>query len=1075
MRKLSFVVAPLTACAAVLLLTGAGADTTREEALWRHRTLGKAYYETPTTVAQAVAELKKALDLAPGSYRDRLNYGLALLRAGNSKEGIAEIEKAQKQDPKIPHTWFNLGIAYKSEGRYPEAVRQFERMIQLVPGEPVSHYNLGLLYNLTGREADALKQFELASKLDPKLVAPRFQIYNMYRLMGKDDEAAKALAIFQESKKAQKAADDSEDMNWSFYAELYDPMQAEPAPAAGAAAEPRFIDRKLAGTADPKTAGMLVIDAMGAGGSDLLVWSASGVRLYRGGKDFAADSGLAGLTGVTSAAAGDIDNDGLSDLCITTVSGPVLYRNVKGRFEKLAATLPSGRFERAVWLDFDHDYDLDLFLLGDKSALLRNEGQVGFRDYTAKFPFAAGRAIDAVPFRLVPDTKGFDLLVSYAGRGAVLYRDQMRGVYTAEPANTIPAGARALEAVDVNNDSWIDIAYSSPAGVAVSIVRDGTLAAATPIAPAAPALAFADLEGRGFSDVIVKNAVYRNQSLGRFAAGKPAGGLVNAVALASADFDNDGRIDLAAVAQDGTIHLLTNQTAAKNQWIRVALTGVKNLKTGEGTEVEVKAGTHYQKKLYRGVPLVFGLGAYKQVDTVRISWPNGLIQNQMNEAVDRAALYKEAPRLSGSCPMIFAWDGRKFEFIADVLGVAPLGASSGDGDYFPVDNDEYVQIPGDQLALRDGRYEIRITEELHEISYIDQVRLIAVDHPAATEIVTNEKFKAPPFPDFRLYGVNRRIFPKAARDGRGRDLLQTVLRRDRVYASGFKHDMAGVAEMHALELDFGPNAAKDNRAVLMLRGWIDWADGSTFMAASQGGGNGIVLPYLQVKDAAGRWQTVIEDMGVPAGEPRTIAVDLTGKFLSSSREVRIVTNACVYWDQIFLSEDTAPPAARMTAMDAEAADLALRGFSRAYIDANHEQPEYYDYGQWRPAAMWNPVPGVYTRFGDVRELITAVDDRFVIMGSGDELKLRFDPARLPALPAGWKRDFLVFVDGWSKDADANTAHADTVEPLPFHGMTRYPYPASEHFPDDAEHRAWREKYNIRRAVKFVEPLVARAQ
>jgi hypothetical protein len=547
---------------------------------------------------------------------------------------------------------------------------------------------------------------------------------------------------------------------------------------------------------------------------------------------------------------------------------------------------------------------------------------------------------------------------------------------------------------------------------------------------------------------------------------------VNAVALAQADFDSDGRTDIAAVASDGSIHVLRNQTETKNQWLRVALSGVKNLKTAVGTEVEVKSGTHYQKKMYDGVPLVFGLGPDTQVDTVRISWPNGLIQNQPNEAADRAALYKEAPRLSGSCPMIFAWNGRKFEFIADVLGVAPLGASSGDGNYFPVDDDEYVQIPGGQLATRDSRYEIRITEELHEVSYIDQVRLIAVDHPARTEIVTNEKFKAPPFPEFRLYGVSKRIYPVAARDGAGRDVLASILRRDRVYARGFKHDMAGVAEMHAIDLDFGAGAAKDNRAALMLNGWIDWADGSTFMAASQGSKDGLVLPYLQVKDNAGRWRTVIEDMGVPAGEPRTIAVDLTGKFLSSSREVRIVTNACVYWDQIYLSEDTAPPQVRMTPMNAEAADLTLRGFSRAVIDPRHEQPEYYDYGQWRPAAMWNPVPGLYTRFGDVRELMAAVDDRLVIMGSGDELRLRFDPGPLPALPAGWKRDFLVFVDGWSKDADANTAFGDSVEPLPFHGMSQYPYPASEHFPDDAPHRVWRDKYNIRRPVTFIEPLVA---
>jgi hypothetical protein len=745
---------------------------------------------------------------------------------------------------------------------------------------------------------------------------------------------------------------------------------------------------------------------------------------------------------------------------------------LKGRFERFQAALPPGRFERAVWLDFDHDYDLDLFLLGEKPALLRNEGQAGFHDYSAKFPFASGHPIDALPFRLVSDTKGIDLLVTYTDRNAVLYRDQLRGLFEATLVDAIPAGAAALRAADIDNDSWIDVAFSRPSGVAVAMNRQGHLTPEPTPAPAAPAITFVDLENRGFPDLIARNEVYRNKGFGKFAAGKAPENMVNAAAIVAADFDNDGRTDLAAVASDGSIHVLTNQTATKNQWLRAGLTGVKNLKTSPNTEIEVKAGLHYQKQIFEGVPLVFGLGPYKQVDTVRISWPNGMIQNETNQPVDRASVYKEAPRMSGSCPMIFAWDGRKFEFISDVLGVAPLGASSGDGDYFPVNDKEYVQIPSELLRPRDGRYEIRITEELHEVSYIDQVRLIALDHPAGVDIVTNEKFKAPPFPEFRLYGVSRRLYPVSARDGQGRDLLASVLRRDRVYAGGFRHDMAGVAEMHALELDFGPNAAKDNRAVLMLNGWIDWADGSTFMAASQGSKDGLVLPYLQVKDAAGQWRTVIDDMGVPAGEPRTIAVDLTGKFLSASRQVRIVTNACVYWDQIYLSENTAAPDVHLTALNAAAAGLTLRGFSRAIVHPRHEQPEYYDYQQWQPAAMWNPVAGLYTRFGDVRDLVAAADDRFVIMGSGDELRLTFDPGSLAAVPAGWKRDFLVFVDGWSKDADANTAFGDSVEPLPFHGMSRYPYPASEHFPDDAAHRVWRKQYNIRRPVNFITPLVA---
>jgi hypothetical protein len=186
--------------------------------------------------------------------------------------------------------------------------------------------------------------------------------------------------------------------------------------------------------------------------------------------------------------------------------------------------------------------------------------------------------------------------------------------------------------------------------------------------------------------------------------------------------------------------------------------------------------------------------------------------------------------------------------------------------------------------------------------------------------------------------------------------------------------------------------------------------------------------------------------------------------------VRIVTNVCLFWDEIVLSEDVAAPPVRMTTLDASAASLRLRGFSQARVHAGREQPEWYDYARWEPAGAWNPVPGLYTRFGDVVDLVGKMDDRFVIMGSGDELQLNFDARRLPPLPPGWGRDFLLLVDGWSKDSDANTAFADSVEPLPLHGMSRYPYPASERFPDGAPYRAWRERYNTRREMRLLERL-----
>lgn len=1060
--------------AALLFLRGADTAAVREEQLARHRNLGKAYYENPASQMEAVEELRKALELAPDSARDRLNYGLALLRAGKTKEGIAELERVQKQDPKLPHTWFNLGIAFKKEGDYARAARQFERMVQLVPDEPISHYNLGVLYRLLNRPDEALRAFEKARQLDPNLAAARFQLYNAYRRIGRNEEAARELQIFQEIKKRQEGSPTPEDVDWSFYAELYDVVDPKASADDRPAAELRFQVQKLAGAADPKTAGAAVLDANGDDRPDLLVWSEKGLAMYSGGFTPLARSGLEGLTGVISVAPADVNNDGLTDLLVLLPSGPALYLNRKGRFQRADGKgLPAGRFEKAVWLDYDHDYDLDLFLFGDRSMLLRNQGEAGFADRSSEFPFARGRARDTVVFRSIADGKGMDLVVSYADRPGVLYRDRLAGKFEQVPVEGLPPQAHHLVAVDADNDGWVDVAAAAPSGVVWLWNRQGQLQSA-PGPQLQGGLTLADLENRGLADLIAGSSVHRNQGAGRFVAGKTPPGIPSGTVWTAADFDLDGRADLAAVGADGVIYRLLNRTVLTTQWLRVKLKGIKNLLLAPGAEVEVKAGRLYQKKIYAGLPLLFGLRANKDVDTVRITWPNGLIQNEPKQVAGRALAFEEAQRLSGSCPMVFTWNGREFQFIGDALGVAPLGARAGDDAYFPVDHDEYLQIPAGGLVEKDGYYDVRVTEELREVTYLDQVGLIAVDHPARTEIFTNDKFKAPPFPEFRLFGVERRIYPVRARDGKGRDVLERLVKSDGSYVDGFRRDFTGVAETHALELDFGRSAARDNRAILVLRGWVDWADGSTFFRLAQQGRGTLFLPYLQVKDARGRWQTVVADMGIPAGQPKTIVVDLTGKFLSDSREVRIVTNLCLYWDEIFLSEDSGAPVVRLTELAPDAAELRFRGFSRAVIHPQRAQPEAFDYAHVSPVSMWNPTPGLYTRYGDVRELLEAEDDRYVVMGSGDEVRLRFRAASLPPLPAGWRRSFLVKLDGWNKDGDFNTAYSQSVEPLPFHGMSRYPYPASERFPDTEAHRRWRERY-LTRPAKPLIPALARAR
>jgi tetratricopeptide (TPR) repeat protein len=963
----AFCVCALFAAALLLWLSPATLSAAADQAIEHHRNLGKAFFENPTTHAEAIAEFKKALDLAPNSTREKLNYALALLHGNRAPEAVALLEQVERLDPTLPHPWFNLGLYYKKSDQPAKALAEFEQMIKLVPDEPIAHYQLGTLYRSANRAAEAIEQFEKASALNPLLAAAHFQLYNIYRQSARSDDAAKHLAIFQSLKKQSEGAAIPEDVDWCSYAEIYDPPRAA---TAILAAKPNYDDRIVA-----DATGMLAIDAAATGRTDLLTWSATAIHLYRNGTDLVNNTGLEQIQGAISIAAADFDNDGLTDLCVLTTSGPKLYRNTKDRFVPYDANLPPRRFERAVWIDYDHDYDLDLILLGDQPALMRNQGKAGFEDRTGDFPFIAAHPIEAYKLRALPDSKSFDLAVIYSNHAPVLYSDQLGGRYTVTP-------------------------YTGQVGRAVS----------------------------------------------------------------PADFNNDGRLDQAKIV-DAKLHVLLNRETRPQRYIRIRLTGIKNLKLAEDAVVEVKANDGYWKQTYRGVPLLFPVGANPTVDVVRITWPNGLIQNETNQLTNKTYNYEEKQRLSGSCPMIWTWNGREFQFITDVLGVAPLGASDGEGSYFPVDHDEYVSIPSSALNLTNGHYEIRITEELSEVSYLDQVQLFTLDHPSNKEVFTNEKFKGPPYPDFRLYEVPRRVFPTRARDDENHDVLKKLLARDQKYPDQFERTELGVAKRHILELDFS-TAATD--AVLLANGWVDWPDGSTFRAASQESHAGLVMPYLEMQNASGQWVTVNEDMGMPAGKPKTIAVPL--HFISSSRKLRIVTSLCVYWDEIFLSETAAPAEVHQQQLPLHSAYLHFRGFSESQIDPLRKQPDTFRYSRVETTSFWNPTPGLYTRYGDVRELAGNIDDRLIVMGSGDELRLLFDASQLAPLPKGWTRDFLLKVDGWAKDRDPNTAFSQTVEPLPFHGMTSYPYPASEHFPDDEAHQRYRRDYNTRPALRLLRPL-----
>ncbi len=1057
----------VVALAAVLLAGGAiwwgmaqaPVTAPRPGLLQEVRNLGKAFYETPGSSRLAVEQLKQALDLNPASAREHLNYGLALLRAGEREEGIAQLVVAQKMDRALPHTYFNLGVEYKKSGEVEKALDQFLQMERLVPDEAKTQYNLGALYKQIGNTRRAIEKFERTIDLDPSLAAPHFQLFGMLRRTD-PERATRELEIFKRLKEATEDAAVGEDVDWSFYAELYDPSlatgAAAPARPFGLVAEPLA---ELAGT----PLGALVWDMDSDGTADMLTWSEQRALALQG-RSAGPEDASAGLRGARYYGAGDFDGDGMADLCRVSDDTVEVVVNRSGQSFATAFSA-DGDFDLCLFADYDHDNDFDLFALGTEKRLYQNDGEGSLADVSDQFPFGTGRIRAAGTAELFEDN-GHDFVAVYDDFVAV-HQDRKLGVYgPAVPVEgaAVSAGPARIDVVDIDHDGYLDVAVTTPESTIALENRDGTL-------HAGPSLArievWADFQLRGRLDAASSGGFLANGGSFTFEPVTGSAAIPGGPAAAG-DFNADGYPDMVVAGQDGAVTFLAGAADRSYRGLTVRLEGVKSPAIATGARVEVKSGLGYAKSNYYGVPLHFGLGMNETVDTIRVTWANGLIQNELPEEPVREVTIKEAPRLSGSCPMVFTWNGSGFEYIGEVLGVAPLGASLARGVYFPVDHDEYVSIRGDQLRPVDGFLDVRLTEELRETAYVDKIRLIAIDHPEDIRIISSEKAKGPPFPEFRLYGLRSRVLPAAATNDRAEDMLETISVSDRRYAT-FSRDTSGRAEMHSLTLRFPPFSDRD--AVLFLDGWVDWSSASSIVAASQTRASAIQPPYLEVLDERGEWVKVIPDMGLPGGTLRTIAVDLSGKFLSESRQVRIVSNMSVYWDAAYVGLGTSSPEVRLTELEAATADLQFRGFSRNFVPHGRTQPERFDYQQVSTTSNWNPTPGLYTRFGDVRGLLGDEDDRFVIMGAGDEIKLRFSGDGLPILPSGWDRDYLLFVDGWAKENEANTAFGDSVTPLPFHSMSAYPYGNDEHYPRTPEHQADLERLHTRPAMRLLRPLV----
>ena len=745
----------------------------------------------------------------------------------------------------------------------------------------------------------------------------------------------------------------------------------------------------------------------------------------------------------------DGDHDGDLDLFVAGAGPDRLYRNnMDGTFTEMAARwgIAAGDEEtRAVgFADFDADDDIDLIVATESGVRLYSNLRGGrFEDVTTSAGLGAAGGGGALAVGDYDNDGFFDVLVvSHNGRGAELYRNQRDGTLRADrrPTEMLAAlqGFMAQDAIffDFDNDGWLDIAVAG---------RPST--------------------GRGVR-------LFRNAGPGAFddmtsilPEGVPA-----ATHLAVSDYGEDRDLDLFVVGPSG-LTLLRNDGGNANHSFQVRLraqavgSGKVN-HFGIGSKVEARAGQLYQARMATHEVTHFGLGQRLKAEVVRILWTNGVPQNRFYPGSDQDLIEEQV--LKGSCAFLYTWTGERFEFLKDVtwrsaLGM-PLGIMTGKGTqtFAPAfASQEYVFVPGDKLVERDGRYTIQLTEELWEVAYMDEVKLIAVDHPPSIDVFVNERFVPPVPTELELFHVGARRELRAATDENGSDLLPALRAKDDIYVSNLEPGRyQGLTKTHDLVLDFG-DLGETNSVRLFLQGWIYPTDASINVAMAQNEQLSALWPILQVRDGAGRWKTVIDDAGFPAGKDKTVIVDLSGKFLSDDHRVRIRTNMEIYWDHAFVSVGESASQKVVTTLAPRSSDLHRRGYSRMYRKGGRFGPHWFDYETVSDDDPWQPITGTFTRYGSTTPLLMESDDRYVIMAPGDELTITFAVEDAPPVRDGWVRDFLIYTDGWIKDADLNTATGHMVSPLPFHAMSAYPYDPVEQFPIDSDHRRYLEQYQTR--------------
>jgi hypothetical protein len=791
------------------------------------------------------------------------------------------------------------------------------------------------------------------------------------------------------------------------------------------------------------------------------------VLLNRGGAglELAAAHPLAGVTGVTAAVWGDYDNDGFTDVYLCRAGANQLWRQAaKDKWTDVTAIAHAdgggGTTIDAALFDADHDGDLDILLIKSDGAseLLNNDGNGTFRRLGGTIGLARDRrsATGVVVADLDGDRDADIVVLKSAAPHDVLINDRTWQYHRGDAFSRFAAASiTAAVAGDLDAGAHPVIYASDRDGVtrwartAAGTWEPAAVAGAASLARSAQ-LALADVDGDGRLDLIGTGSDGRWRALA-------IGDNGNATPL----FVGDGPpvagwslVGLDAARGPSIVAMPAGGDAAPVIWrpgpgrfpfVSVALSGrdstsaqLRSNVSGIGAQIAARAGSQwtvvntYRQQSGFGQslqPLAFGTAGAPQLDFVSITWSDGVFQSELALAPGSPRRIEETQRQLSSCPVLFAFDGSHFAFVTDLLGVGGMGTPTSPGVYDEPRPRESVLLPDGLLAAREGRYELKITEPMEEVAYIDSARLVAYDLPPGWQMVLDErKAISPPEATGKPRFYRDERLPVRVTTDEGEDVTHALATAEGVAAPPGRTDprYIGLTAERSLTLEF--DAALDTIAGdphLVADGWIEYPYAQTLFAAWQAHAE-YHAPTIEARAGDGRWQVLRREFGYPAGMPRRMSLSL-GRLPRGATALRLRTTQEIYWDRLAIAYAAPSPLASATVLPLTSASVAQTGFARR--DEQVQRRPSYDYDRRVPLWDTRHQRGMYTAIGAVTEVLAADDGAVAIIGPGEEVQLTF-AASLPPPRAGWTRRFVLDARGWCKDMDLYTKDGDTVEPLP---------------------------------------------